>query len=68
MKINIPKTKEKCDLCNTYKYCRGYYDYNHPLVICEDCRNKIKNKGIDCFKFILNSHIKYKQTTIDDFV
>lgn len=30
------KFKDKCDICNTYDYCKGYND----LVLCESCITK----------------------------
>lgn len=29
--------RDKCDICHTFKVCRGYKD----MIVCDECRRKL---------------------------
>lgn len=52
----MPRFKDKCDICHTFQYCRGYKD---NMIICDECRKSIDEKKN-------TKYIRYIQLAINE--
>nr|DAE10117.1 MAG TPA: Diheme cytochrome c [Siphoviridae sp. ctGuJ10] len=56
--------RDKCDGCHTFKKCRGYRN----MILCNDCISKYSDTNIEFVKPADNKQIRYKETTIYDYL
>lgn len=62
MVIKVSKYKDQCDICHSYKYCKGF----DKKVLCEECRAKQLNISLD--KTRNNKKKHKKQLNIFDLI